>query len=442
VCYEQRRSSLLEEMTVSATSMRWGAALSLVVSVGCIELPVPLEERRPAAAFPSGGGGQGGDGPSSGGKGGGGAGAGTALPICPPGGQGADCARVTALAPGESQTCALASDGHVRCWGDNLAGQLGNPAEPKLTHLPPVLVAQLTEAVAIDCGFRHCCALAEGKAYCWGSNAYGQLGLGDTADRDAPAALPVDDVVAVSTRRDSTCVLTSDDEVRCAGKLLNGQPYSGEQLDPTLVTVGGLDDFGPIGSLEVGQVTACVVREDGLAMRCWGDNGNGYVGDGTTDDRPIPVDVTDALNTPVAAVSAGSGWTCTVASSLQCWGNFLGLFGQIFAEPTALPTVTTTGLLDVGTGWAHLCMHDMAGGVSCLGRSAFYELGPEVPLGQSSSVPVFVVGDVARLEVGWQHSCVLVQSGEVRCWGRNHLGQVVAGDARVEIPHPTVVPLR
>lgn len=447
--YEVPSSTFMIEMTVSAiTTSRRGslAALALVLGAGCITLPAPLEERRRAVVSGSGGAGAEGGGAQGGGDTGAGGGAASdALPICPSGVTGPDCARNVAIVPGESQTCALASDGFVRCWGDNIDGQLGDPAQPKASHLPPVLVAQLSQVDAIDCGFRHSCALSEGKAYCWGSNAFGQLGLGDTANRDLPTALPVDDVVAVSTRRDTTCVLTGDDRVFCAGKRHNGQPWDGILSSQSLIAVSGLDDFGPIGRLEVGQVTTCVVREDGLAMRCWGDNGKGYVGDGTTEDRPEPVDVTDALLTPVVALSTGAGWTCTVAApasdtALQCWGNFSELFGQIFAEPTQLPTVSGTGVADVGVGWSHLCSLGVMGDVRCLGRSSFHELGPSVPLNQSSSVPVSVLGDAAQLGVGWQHNCAISTSGEVLCWGRNYLGQSVPGDERPEIPIPTAVP--
>jgi len=442
-------------MTTSATKsirVRGVGVLSLVVATGCIDLPSPPEDRLATGSGGSagvGGSGVGGEGMGGAAQGGGqegGAGGAAALPICPPNVTRNDCATITALAPGESHTCALSSDGYVRCWGDNRDGQLGDPAQPKASALSPALVSPLSQVEAIDSGFRHSCALAQGKAYCWGDNELGQLGLGDTNSRNAPTALPVDDVVAVSTRKDATCLLTADDEVLCAGELLNGQPSDSDLFDPNLVAVSGLDDFGPIGRLEVGQVAACVVREDGLAMRCWGDNGYGYVGDGTTEDRPTPVDVADTLLTPVLTASAGSGWSCTIAdsagsTSLQCWGNFTGLFGGPIIEPTMLPTVTATDLVDVGTGWSHLCFLDGAGAVRCLGNSNHAELGPAVPLFTKSTVPVFVTGGVAQLEVGWQHNCAVMLSGEVRCWGTNVMGQVAPSDWHPEILEPTVIDL-
>lgn len=119
-----------------------------------------------------------------------------AVSVAPPG------ERVTALSAGWFHTCALISDGSVRCWGNNLAGQLGlgNTESVGDDELPSEVPAiQLTDnpsvrAVALSSGQGdHTCALlSDGSAICWGQNQSGQLGYGNTTiigDDEAPASV-------------------------------------------------------------------------------------------------------------------------------------------------------------------------------------------------------------------------------------------------------------
>ncbi|MBN2194874.1 MAG: hypothetical protein JW751_18805 [Polyangiaceae bacterium] len=97
---------------------------------------------------------------------------------------------VTAIAAGGAFTCAVAT-GQVRCWGHNTKGQRGDTSYGTSTHTPTSL--SLPGITGIWAGGEHVCALRRdapvGKndpVYCWGSNAYGQLGIGSKDNNNHP----------------------------------------------------------------------------------------------------------------------------------------------------------------------------------------------------------------------------------------------------------------
>jgi alpha-tubulin suppressor-like RCC1 family protein len=199
-----------------------------------------------------------------------------------------------AIAIGASQqgghTCAVLASGAVECWGENDVGQLGDG-----THVPslsPVLVAQLGGvAKSVSPGFQSTCALLDtGKVRCWGNNYAGQLGNGTTINSDSP--VDVTSLGGVATRITSgtaqACALLSTGAVRCWGDNSSGQLGNGAtssaQTTPVDVQLGG------IAATEVaaGSKFSCARLVDGT-VRCWGANDKGTLGDGTTNPSPVPV---------------------------------------------------------------------------------------------------------------------------------------------------------
>jgi alpha-tubulin suppressor-like RCC1 family protein len=91
----------------------------------------------------------------------------------------------------EGYACILTATGTVECWGYNSSGQLARPAEKK-NKLARAAVPNLTDVIEIAAGWSHTCALKkDGSLYCWGDNASGQLGTGDTKRRDEPTLVPL-----------------------------------------------------------------------------------------------------------------------------------------------------------------------------------------------------------------------------------------------------------
>jgi alpha-tubulin suppressor-like RCC1 family protein len=167
---------------------------------------------------------------------------------------------VTALAAGNSHTCALLSTGRVRCWGDTSSGKLGRSGSGEQADQPvrwqtPLLgtVADLDHVTRIVAGDNHTCALRDDPSLvCWGDNSQGQVGAGGSSTGtglvvlQAPTtSVPAPWIQDVAAGRDNTCAVLLDTTVSCWGDNSQGQVGDGigaRSLSP--VTVGGTAGVG------------------------------------------------------------------------------------------------------------------------------------------------------------------------------------------------------
>jgi hypothetical protein len=283
----------------------------------------------------------------------------------------------------------------------------------------------------IASGWNHNCSLTTaGSARCWGMDSVGQLG--DNGDTDSSVAVQVtglsSGVAALASTMDFTCALTASGAVRCWGKGLSGQLGNGQEDDsPVPVEVAGLTS--PAVSIASGANHACVVLDTG-AVRCWGDNNNGQLGDGSNVASLHPVDVT-GFGSGGVAVAGGGLHTCAVTSSgsVRCWGdNTFGQLGNASTTDSLIPVDVqglSSGAVVVTTGDFHSCALTSAGAVRCWGDNDFGQIGATGT--QYSLTPVDVPGlgsGVIALEAGYKHTCAVLDSGAVRCWGSNEDGQL------------------
>jgi Alpha-tubulin suppressor and related RCC1 domain-containing proteins len=243
---------------------------------------------------------------------------------------------------GGHHTCVLLEDGRIACWGTNGAGQLG--VGDTTNRTTPVIVANigttLPKAVAIALGGAHSCALLEdGRIACWGYNGYGQLGVGDTTNRYTPVI--VNDIgstlpkaVAIAAGGGHSCALLKDGRVACWGWNNNGQLGVGDTTNRTTpVIVSSIGTTLPKAvAVAAGGWHSCALLEDGR-IACWGANGVGQLGNGSTTNRTTPVIVANIGTTLPKAVAVGLGLSHTCAlledGRIACWGyNYYGQLGD------------------------------------------------------------------------------------------------------------------
>ena len=262
----------------------------------------------------------------------------------------------TELSVGTWQTCVVTNAQNVQCWGQNASGQLGNNSDTKSNV--PVTVRTSTGgstlgsaakvAVEDTGGSGHGCAVTtDGKVWCWGYNGDGGLGTSPLQDRWYAQAVPdLTTVIDVSVSADATCVLLQGGGVRCWGSNDDGQLGNGDTTSTHLPQVPGPP--GQPGSQLLSGVVE-VVTGDGYAcariasaVKCWGADADGRLGNGASGNSLVPATV--SILTATSDLSTGYRHMCAVQQSEPyCWGQNIGWqlgfdSGQLSVQtPTKVP---------------------------------------------------------------------------------------------------------
>jgi alpha-tubulin suppressor-like RCC1 family protein len=309
---------------------------------------------------------------------------------------------------GNGDSLALLEDGGVMAWGSNGSGQLGNGTTNDSDV--PVAVKQLSDAMALAAGSQYSLALLNGgTVVAWGKGGAGQLGDGTTTNSDVPVAV-------------------------CAPA---PEPCPGSHLSEVVAIAAGEEQS--LALLRSGKVMA------------WGGNSEGQLGDGTTTNRNVPVEVSGLIE--VAAIAAGEEHSLALLKSgeVMAWGR--NTFGQLGDHtttnrdvPVAVCAIASTheqcehgshlaGVTAVaGGGQSSLAL--LAGHtVLAWGINTYGQLGDGTNTGPEgcgalmtpcAATPVAVenIAHGSAIAAGGFHSLALLEGRTVNAWGRNNYGQL------------------
>jgi len=333
--------------------------------------------------------------------------------------------RASAIALGAFHMCVLSNSGGVACWGTKDDGRLGISTTATAVGTDPSQMGNGLQwvdlgpgrlAIGVSCGTAHTCAiLSDGTVGCWGSNAYGQLGIGST-----------------------TSVGGNDGDLG-SNMVLVKLPVG---TNVTVIVAGGQHN--------------CALTNFGQ-IYCWGRNTEGQLGIGTANN--VGTSPSDII-TPVklggggvraAAIGAGNLHTCAMTQTDQnivCWGSNdqsqLGInpsYGTIGTQAGDLDDITYLKIIDPETskamnaaalsvGSSHTCALTMRSSVYCWGSNQYYQLGLGTNVAMSNNPALMDLGGrlVYSMACGANHNCAQLMDRSILCWGFNPYGQLGYGN--------------
>jgi alpha-tubulin suppressor-like RCC1 family protein len=343
-------------------------------------------------------------------------------------------AQTLSLSQTGAHACSVHS-GKVRCWGTQFNGGLGNPVDESNKQ---VEVTGITTATAVAVGNSHSCAiLSSGGMVCWGRGSEGQLGnaANPSVQRTPVTVSGLSGVVTAIALADfSTCAMISGGAVQCFGLDNSGELGNDAALvnSNVPVSVAGITTAQQISA---GGRHFCARLGDGSA-RCWGSNLAGQLGDGTTTSRSTPVSVSSL--TGVSDIRVATFHSCAnTASGLKCWGN--NLFGQLGtggfgSSTTPVLAVAVSGTISaLRAGGRHVCAQTSSAGLTCFGRNFDGQLSQPNNSGFSASgvamqgLPGLPIIDFV---LGTASSCLRFAEEDIRCVGSGGFGQLGDGVLR------------
>ncbi len=358
----------------------------------------------------------------------------------------------TALASGARFSCALTTSGKAYCWGDGLAGQIGDSTYgPKIV---PTAIAGAHAYVSIAAADETACALDRGGvAWCWGDDptqpntplSFKSVGVAVSAPRP---------LASITVGRKFACGIDDGGTAYCWGQNQRGQLGVADTVGRTTATrVAGAVRFT---SLAAGFWHVCGLATNG-SVYCWGDNAFGELASGDTTMSATPKQISGSVT--FRFVSSGSIHSCGIASNghTLCWGaNFSGQLGDGTQARRLAPVEAAPGLIFASVHaeransiFTHTCGVTVAGDVYCWGWNSKTQLGASGTtdactntVGTSTFVcsyaPVRVSGlsGVSGLDAGLEHTCALA-GRQVYCWGDNTFGELGDGSGQSQsVPVP------
>jgi len=325
-------------------------------------------------------------------------------------------------------TCVATSAGTLKCFGDNSSGQLGQGDTEDRgdedgemgSDLSAISLGSSRKVEDVDAGAKHVCALLDNATVkCFGENAYGQLGQGDTSDRGDGTGEMGSDLLAISlgtgrtashiaTGEEFSCAILDDDSLKCWGRSDSGQLGQGDtnslgdganEMGDNLVAIS-LGVGRTVDQVATGAKHTCALLDDG-SVKCFGNNGFGQLGQGSTSNLG---DGANEMGANLLAIDLGTGRTAT----------------------------------QIAVGDYHTCVLLDNDAVKCFGLNASGQLGQENTddlgdgageMGDNLTAISLGSGRTAvKIAAGGSTTCVILDNDDVKCFGENASGQLGQGN--------------
>ena len=408
---------------------------------------------------------------------------------------------VKQISTGYYHTCALANDDTVYCWGDNGYGQVGDNRASGWESTVPVPISTDGSGLLggktikqISAGNFYTCAIAsDNTVYCWGDNNIGQLGDNKVSSYESPIPVPISadgsglldgkTVKQISAGQYHTCAIASDNTAYCwgdngSGQLGDDQASGWESYIPVPISAdgSGLLDGKTVKQISISSYHACALASDDQAY-CWGDNGDGQLGDNQTSGNesyiPTTVDVSSIPPTSsiasikfglleVTSFTVNSDNSITVITPPNASGlvdvTITTIDGQVVVltngyeyitpltitgiDPSYGPenggtqlTITGAGFKQeeewkqISAGTYHTCTISFDNKAYCWGQNTYGQLGNGSTTDSSILVPIDTSGvlsgkTIKQISAGESHTCAIASDDQAYCWGQNNYGQL------------------
>lgn len=323
----------------------------------------------------------------------------------------------TSVTTSSTHACGLKSDGSAWCWGMDSSDSLGNSGFASgLYDKPSRVVDTGTPWRQLSAGPQHTCGIqSDGTLWCWGGDVEGQLGNGAATGLKAqPGQVGTDaDWASVTTGGLFTCAIKTNGRAYCwgddaYGQLANGAASSADQISPYLVP-----DPGPWVKISAGLEHACGIKADSTAW-CWGHSTARELGIPSSSNLTSPLKISKPDGW--VDVSAGSFFTCAVNrdGKTYCWGevNNGRLGNPAITSDNFMPTevVGSEGSTAVTAGGDHACLTKANGIVMCWGNDPYGQLGNGAALTAAQSAPTPVTGFAGSQSWGWNDAATIIMA--------------------------------
>ena len=361
------------------------------------------------------------------------------------------------------------SDGKLYSWGRNNFGQLGN--ETTANSSMPVCISDIensplkgknivevygssTSSIVKD---------SVGKLYTWGYNEYGQLGDGKTTNSSMPVCisdienspLKGKNIVEVYGSSISSIAKDSDGKLYSWGYNSGGTLGNGTTANSSMpICISDIKN-SPLKGKNIVKIyqgyQMIIVKDSNGKLYSWGENYSGHLGDGTTDNRSMPVCISDIESSPLKGknIVEVHNYDSTIiakdsSGKLYTWGN--NYYGQLGNETTAdssMPVCISNiessplkgkNIVDVYNYGSTIIAKDSSGKLYSWGNNDSGELGNGTT--KNSSMPVCISDiensslkgkNIVKVYSNGYTMIVKDSNGKLYSWGYNGYGQLGDG---------------